>query len=209
MMNNEITKESFLRNVSQHKLTIIKDLGLDRHIRLKIPGSTWKYFDIITWKGHLCYTGDMGSYLFSRTDDMFGFFRSDNGDLRPNFNYWSEKILAADRNSGVNEYSEEVFIQIIKDWRLERVREMRQYGTSNKKERRTFWEDVQSEILDADYEYEYPARQLIEDWNYSHKENQCQDFWETDLTDWSYKYEWACWAIQWSIKEYDRIKEIV
>jgi len=207
MTNKEITQESFLRDVKDHELIIIKDSGIDRHIRLKAHDSMCAYFDLITWKGHLCYTGDMGSYLFSRTEDMFKFFRSDKENEIPNFNYWAEKVLASDKNSGIKEYSQEVFEQYIKEWRLDHVREMFSSNTGDKQLRRKFWETVQSEILNKEYEQEYSARQLIEDWNYYHKEDQYGDFWETDLMDWTYRYKWACWAIQWAIREYDKKKE--
>ena len=28
-------------------------------------------FDIVTWPGYLCYSGDMGCFVFTRLPDMF------------------------------------------------------------------------------------------------------------------------------------------
>lgn len=51
--------------------------GIYRHIRFRQPGTMCMHFDLITWPGYLCYTGDMGTYVFTRLADMFEFFRTD------------------------------------------------------------------------------------------------------------------------------------
>ena len=76
-MSDSCTPELFLRDVQQHQIQVIRHDGVNRHIRFKRPGSMSYYFDLITWPGHLCYTGDMGTYVFRRMDDMFEFFRDD------------------------------------------------------------------------------------------------------------------------------------
>lgn len=50
---------------------------------------------------YLCYTGDMGTYVFQRLTDMFEFFRTDReykkrngGKLAVNLSYWGEKLQA-------------------------------------------------------------------------------------------------------------------
>lgn len=63
-------KDRFLRDIQEHELTVIRDDGVYRHLRFQKPGTSVMYFDLITWPGHLCFTGDMGSYLFSRVRDM-------------------------------------------------------------------------------------------------------------------------------------------
>jgi hypothetical protein len=91
--------EEFIKDVSQHKMQILRDDGLYRHIRFKRENTSCYYFDLITWPGALCYTGDMGTFVFSRIPDMFEFFRTDGekgADLRINPGYWSEKLLAVD-----------------------------------------------------------------------------------------------------------------
>lgn len=79
-MSATCTEERFLRDVAKHEMTVIRDDGVHRHIRFKQPDSGMMFFDLITWPGFLCYCGDMGTYVFQRTQDMFGFFRK-NGRL--------------------------------------------------------------------------------------------------------------------------------
>ncbi|MFK5283374.1 hypothetical protein ACI3PL_27750, partial [Lacticaseibacillus paracasei] len=51
------------------------DNGVYRHLRFKAPDTGNQHFHLVTFPGRLVYCGDMGSYLFERTTDMFGFFR--------------------------------------------------------------------------------------------------------------------------------------
>lgn len=78
-MSEKCTKEHFLKCVSEHNIEILRNNGVNRHIRFKKIGTTDAMFDIVTWPNHLCITGDYGSYLFSRIHDMFEFFRKNNG----------------------------------------------------------------------------------------------------------------------------------
>jgi hypothetical protein len=55
-------KEQFLRDVSEHVLTVLRDDGADRHLRFRKPGTGCYGFDLLTWPGHLLITGDCGSY---------------------------------------------------------------------------------------------------------------------------------------------------
>lgn len=90
-------ENDFLEMVKDHKLTIINDDGINRHIRFKNPSTTNCYFDLITWKGHLAISGDLGTWVFSRLDDMFCFFRDEKGELNVNPSYWAEKLVAMSR----------------------------------------------------------------------------------------------------------------
>ena len=72
----------FLRDVAEHEMIVVRDDGVHRHIRFKKPGTSCMHFDLITWPGYLCYTGDMGTYVFSRLTDMFEFFRTDREYMR-------------------------------------------------------------------------------------------------------------------------------
>ncbi len=95
----------FLRDTARHELTVLRDDGLYRHLRLRASRS-FAWFELVTWPGALTIRGDMGSYTFSRDPDMFDFFRRSSWQGAPNFQYWDEKVDAADR-CGVREYSED------------------------------------------------------------------------------------------------------
>lgn len=87
---NDPTPETFLRDVQHHKMTVLLDQGLYRHLRFKQPGSGNMWFEIITWPNVLTIHGDMGTWTFSRVEDMFTFFRG--SDLKINPSYWAEKL---------------------------------------------------------------------------------------------------------------------
>ena len=81
-------REHFESATAEHTVTILRDDGLYRHLRCQKPG-TWIYgFDIVTWPGYLAFVGDVGDFVFSRTRDMFEFFRGQS----PNPDYWGEKL---------------------------------------------------------------------------------------------------------------------
>lgn len=63
----------FLIDTAFHRLEIIRDDGLYRHLRMQQPGNSCYYYDVITWPGYLTVTGDMGTWTFSRIADMFDF----------------------------------------------------------------------------------------------------------------------------------------
>ena len=111
--------ERFPKDVAEHHMTVLRDDGLYRHVRFlrvaanpetgKPEKSSFYWFDLITWPGCLAVNGDCGSFLFSRTDDMFEFFRG--GRINPG--YWAEKVRAGGR---VKEYSEDRFRELVADY---------------------------------------------------------------------------------------------
>lgn len=88
----------FIRDVSSHQLSVIRDNGLYRHLRFSRPNTRAYSFDIVTWPGYLAVTGDMGTWTFSRITDMFEFFTDTHFGRRDSFHinpgYWSEKFEA-------------------------------------------------------------------------------------------------------------------
>jgi hypothetical protein len=105
--------ESFKKKVQSHTMEIIKDDGVYRHIRFRNPEYFAYHFDLITWPGHLCITGDMGSLTFCRLYDMFDFFDySDSSGFKINPSYWFEKLTADVRYS---QFSEEEFWRTAKE----------------------------------------------------------------------------------------------
>ena len=88
----EPTAETFLRDTTDHRMKVYMDNGLYRHVRFNSTISQFNmWFELVTWPSHLTIAGDMGTWTFSRVEDMFRFFRS-SGDLEINPYYWSEKL---------------------------------------------------------------------------------------------------------------------
>ncbi len=196
MKQTNLTKEIFLRDVKDHRFKIIKEDSLYRHIRCSKENSSNYYFDIITWPGNLAYTGDMGSFMFSRVTDMFTFFRR-NKELDINPTYWSKKVLAESRfGNGITEFSVDEFEKSV----LQSVRSHLDLDEDEK---------IPAEILkELDYllnsENEYECVENMRHFR-SDKIN-FDDFWEYDCQVFTYHFLWCCYAIVWAIGKYDELK---
>ncbi len=94
------TSSRFLVDTAFHRLEIIRDDGLYRHLRMKQPGTSCYYFDVITWPGYLTVTGDMGTWTFSASRTCSTFLDRGKTVLTPVTGPKSWKLaLAAQRAS--------------------------------------------------------------------------------------------------------------
>lgn len=221
-MSHRPTEESFLKDVSTHEMHVLMDNGVYRHIRFKRPGTGCMHFDLVTYPGYLVYSGDMGCYVFSRLEDMFKFFRTDREHrhrrdgqtLAINLSYWSEKLQAVDGNrhgSGATEFDKEKFKRAVLGDLISWMREHRDETT--KDDRRELWDAVMSEVIDADGDSGGYRKQAAA-YDFYHLVNDVvgsfyfQDFWEHNLTRYTYRFVWCCYALAWGIHRYDISKEI-
>jgi hypothetical protein len=185
------THELFLKDVADHAMTIVRDDGLYRHL-VFAEGKSWcMRFEVITWPGYLCYTGDMGAFVFSRIEDMFAFFRDDK--MRINPEYWSEKIQATDRNGGHKEWSEDKFRSVIECYLTERSDE-----PASRELRQAVEEEVLSRIDDGQYEAYRAASE------FEHDGFRFDDLWDHRFDDFTYRFIWCCYALVWGIEQYDK-----
>lgn len=204
---------SFLRDVAEHVVKVIRDDGVYRHIRFHKPGTSCQHFDLLTWPGYLCYTGDMGTYVFSRTTDMFEFFRTDQqhakpGELRINRRYWSEKLQAVDGNrraGGVKEFCEEKFSRVIKDQLVTWMRESGLDRAGRHELRNAIEEDILSQIDSGDEGHAYRAANDFHT-EIDGKAFQFEDLWDHDFTEYTHHFVWCCYALAWGIQQYDALK---
>lgn len=185
----------FHNEVVNHRIKIEIDQPTFRYVRFRAEKSSTYWFDLITWPGCLCISGDMGTFVFSRVTDMFTFFRDCSGRKTPgalalNLPYWAEKVTAMDRNGKVKQYS----FDILK----ERIDEIIQEAATTKAQR----DAVQELLRSCEHESEEYARRAV----YEFDEFQFLDFGEYDLTNFTVGYIWCCCAIVWGINEYDRVK---
>ena len=211
------TEARFLEDVKDHKMTVIKDDGVHRHIRFKDPDTSCMHFDLITWPGYLCYTGDMGTYVFTRLRDMFEFFRTDREyaqrrgkKLAINPGYWGEKLEAVDKHDGFRKFSEDEFDRQIRRLFVEWLRYHR--DDTSKDERRELLEAIESEVLGADGDSGGYRKQCAAN-DFGHQVNQrvyfCfQDFWEINVEEYSQRFMWCCYALAWGIQQYDDAKDV-
>ena len=106
------TVQAFLKDVENHVLTVRKKDGLHRHLTLYKPNISDQHYNITTWPGYLCISGDMGCYVFARRPDMFQFFRSGDGGVGINPRYWSEKAQSSDKYGSIKKFSQAKFEEV-------------------------------------------------------------------------------------------------
>lgn len=185
--------ERFEKDVAQHQMSVVLANGVHRHLRFKRPGSSVYWFEIVTWPGSLCISGDCGTYVFSRLNDMFEFFRSDSG--RINLPYWAEKCQAPDRHQGLKNFSADRFKKAV----VEHVRSW--WRHEEKAGQLECFQEVRRDVLSAAHDGEHAAMHAA--MNFTHEGFAFQDFWDSDLTEYDYGYEWCCRAVVWAIQRFD------
>lgn len=199
--------ERFKERIVDHQMDIIRDDGLYRHLRFKKPKTFCEHFDIVTWPGRLCYTGDMGTYVFTRLSDMFQFFRGNPDNYRIDYRYWAEKLEAVDKVSLVSSFSADCFHEQIKtcfnDWAE---------GQDDANFIAQTWERVTEDVLPYADEGESAAYRAAFEFDTSiaeagsHRQSNrsvFSEFWEYDCREYSFHYLWCCWALRWAINVYD------
>lgn len=201
MNDMQLVKKHFLDDTRNHEMQIIRDDGVNRHIRFSATNTSIGHFDLITWPGHLCYTGDMGSFLFKRANDMFSFFRGDSEELSINPQYWSEKLEAVSRHGGYEEFDEDEFKRVISD---DRLRWIRDYGL-DKNSRRELWDAVTKDVLDRAEDGEYAALNAAHNFRakVGGRNFQFDNFYEHRTEKYTHTFLWCCYALVWGIGCYD------
>jgi hypothetical protein len=192
-------QNEFLKDVANHRMYILRDDGIYRHLQFQTPGTSDQFFDLHTWPGGLCYTGDMGTFVFERLPDMFKFFRSaeecrtseEPFNIPINPDYWSGKVVSMDLH-GIKEYSEERFRELVLSC-LD-AEASPEFRKAVEEEVLIYADDGQHHALKAAMEFEFEGTKLFE------------DFWEYDLTDYTRTFLWCCYAIRWGIHQYDQEK---
>jgi hypothetical protein len=185
MTKNEAgVKERIANDLAKHTVTVRHMDGMYRHWRCQAPGTWVMGFDIVTWPGSLCFTGDMGEYLFQRTEDMVSFMR---GSCM-SYEYAAEKCVAHDGR--LKEWSEERFEEILKE------RQAESEEVSVLRNGRCVTESVADHVEEIRREYS----------NYSSRWDAEKAMYESCLWDggdmpsceeYTYHFLWALHAIKW------------
>lgn len=207
--NREQAKQAFGKDTANHQMTVLLENDVYRHLRFRKADCSSYWFDIVTWPGMLTINGDMGTYSFSRLPDMFEFFRTDadRGDgINPG--YWAEKLQSMCTFGGLKHFQEEKFNRAVMSDVVEWIRRNR--DRTSKDERRELWNSVVSEVIDLDDD-ESGSRRKTAAYDFHHRVNaglsfEFIDFWEHNLTDYSFHFYWCLYAIAWAVKQYDQSK---
>lgn len=185
-----VTAEMFLADVAQHEVRVELNSGVHRSILFKRKGSGNMYFRLTTWNNHLAISGDMGCYVFSRTEDMFEFFR---GELKINLNYWCEKLQAiscfGSKNGDIREYDSSATVAQVDAY----FRDCNFPAES--------LTGVQMEVLDDVYhaEDDRAAAKVLVDADI----DDAHCFLTYNPT---YHIQWCLYAVVWGIQQYDALQ---
>lgn len=197
MGKDTCTEERFLKDVTNHQMTVLRDDGVYRHLQFRKPGTICYGFDLITFPGKLIITGDCGTYAFQRLHDMFEFFGDgkSEGNLSINTGYWGEKLISICRNGGYKVFSEERFREAVNEF----LNEHWEYESDD--EREVVAEEVQDQVLDyIDGNGDEAIRQAFE--FKSKHGHEFTDFFEYSFDAPSWHYVWNLYAIAWGIRSY-------
>jgi hypothetical protein len=193
MPRKEPTQAQFLKDVANHEMFIKLDQGVYRHIVFQQPKNSFVYrFEIVTTPWRLMITGDMGTWVFARLDDMFEFFRTDGGKI--NKSYWAEKL-----QNGTHGCSDAAKVYDGDTYKTRVLWSLDNYDLSTAKKRA-----IRRELQQWDFDDEHWIISQLRD--FSLDGFQFQDIWEIDMKTYSYHFVWCCYAIAWAIQRYDAAK---
>lgn len=186
-----LAAEQFLKDVAGHKMELLLDAGIHRH--LKFRSSSWnQWFEIVSWPGSLSINGDMGSWTFSRVDDMFDFFRSK--ELRINKQYWAEKIQSEDRVTASKKFDQDYFAENV-------IESLDGYSMPNKKRKAIIADLKEQGAFDTNDEAE-AYRNIVD---FEHDGFTFSDVWEISGRAYTFRFVWCLHAIVWGIQQYNRL----
>ena len=192
----------FERSVQHHVMRTFRDDGVYRHIRFLRPGTMCMHFDLLTWPGYLCYTGDMGTFVFRRLNDMFEFFRrGPENPYRIDFRYWAEKVEAGDKSDGTDAFSADAFKAEVADYVVCRTADDPEWTDERKASlQAAIYADL---ISPMEYDGEHAAWTALR--QFEHDGFLFTD-WERDCKEYSHRFLWCCHALAWGIRMYDAEK---
>jgi hypothetical protein len=178
-------RQQFDVSIKEHKVKPIKRHGLYRHYRCQKPGTFVCCFDIVTWPGFLCYCGDMGEFVFHRTDDMIGWIASACGSP----SYAAEKVVAGEVEKFSWEVAEECIQEALKELEAE-------YAEEDDVEMSASTEGMMDRLRDL----------LDQDLSDLSEGELLREMYETDAWDgcdipncnvYTYRFQWCLYALDW------------
>jgi hypothetical protein len=185
----------FKKDIQTHKMEVLLNQGLYRHLQFMKPGNSHHWFEIVTWPGVLSIRGDMGCYTFSRVQDMFIFFHQ-GGGIEINPHYWEEKIIAGacSTRSICKTFDADYYKANV-------MNHLNNYSLTSKRKKQ-----IKKELAEAiDWEDPMCMREVAE--FKSEDGFELSDPWEIDYETYTYHYLWCCHAIVWGIAQFKLLEQ--
>lgn len=200
-MTNDQVEQSFINDTANHTMDIINDDGVNRRIVFSNNGSSVYQYVLHTWPGYLMISGDMGTYVFRRINDMFEFFDTGSANYKINPGYWSEKLEAINSHCGqdasIKTYNEDLFEEMIKDTTTDFIKE----SELSEDEISDLQASINEEILCYKDE-EQRAMQAAYDYYNTELELNFYELPFGNCREYSYHFIWILYAIEDAIKQY-------
>lgn len=191
--------EQFLEDVSTHQLTVNLDQGVFRDLTLMKPNSVDRHFNITTRPGYLMITGDMGDFIFKRTNDMFGFFRPQSGHYI-NPGYWGEKVEAG----VISEFDVDTANSSVQGHLTNFLEDLDLSNPEDREKSKQALKAVNDFISGTQGSSEFDFWNEINSWDADEAGGlDLTDFFESPTTKSTFHYIWCCYAIVHAIKLYD------
>lgn len=207
-----MTKDRFLGIVKNHQMKIDSDSSSHRHLVFKEPSSSAYHFNITTWPGYLCVSGDMGCFVFKYPmPDMFSFFRDKKPDWGINPGYWEEKVCAQPMHGGgVKIYSRNKTEAQLRELLEDHKEYLAECNEPDQQENIAAAESYVSEIIATYLEDKYEAVSALRNWDYDLAGGMSFDCVSDALQEeFTAQYLFCCHAVVWAIKQYDNHQENV
>jgi len=196
----------FQKDVAEHAVTVLRDDGVYRHIRARCGDSYTYGFDVITWPGYLCYSGDVGCFVFSRLPDMFEFFRGRRTAMVDR-GYLAEKAVATDKHDGIRRFSEDMFRAAVKD-DFDAFVSAHDLSEASAGE---LWALIEEDVFSYSDNL-HDALNAVGCFRWAPDHLQAPrgyevfpDFWEHRLEEYTPRFAWCCYAVPWAIEQYDAL----
>lgn len=215
--NQAEVREQFNKNTADHKMEVVIDQGLHRHLRFRKPGTGVYGFDIVTWPGYLAISGDMGEAMFTRLPDMLKFFREtpdlhdNHGGLYINSDYWAEKCVANDGEK--KEFRADQFRDYVKGHFDEYVAAHTDDDEAPPAWAADLWDEIEQDVLlrVEDFDSVTMAINHMDDFKpdgADYKGFRFTDAWESanSLQDYRFHFIWRLYAIAYAVRAYDAAK---
>ena len=200
---SNLTLEIFLEDVASHQLTVNLDQDVYRDITIKKPNDVHMHYNITTRPGFLMFSGDMGDFIFERTNDMFGFFRSEDEKYYINPGYWGEKVQAGE----VSKFDSAIACDSVKQYLTNYLDDLDLSDSEDREKSKQALEAVNDFIGGNQHSGEFDFWTEINSWDADDAGGlELSDFWEASTTAKTYHFIWACYAIVHAIKLYDGFK---
>jgi len=176
-LKRDTTKDllsDFEEKVKDMGMKTLLNEGVYRHLSFRKPGTTNYSFQITTWPGYLCISGDVGHFVFRRTHDMFDFF---SGPISEG--YYKEKCVAGDCES----FNEDTWPELLQELLEEEKINQDEF-------------DVLCCEHPTTYEEAYRALSF-ESADFDYEDIGC-------LTSYTYQFLWCLLAIDYAIKRFSQ-----